>query len=72
MKDLEKFGVHELTSLEQRETLGRGPWRTAGRWAGIGARIAWDLFEDWLEFLGSEAPPPQYNLDGLVGFSGGG
>ena len=72
MKDFEKFGVQELTMLEQRGTLGGGPWRTAGRWAGIGARFALDWFEDWLEFLGSEAPAAQYNLDGLVGFSGGG
>jgi hypothetical protein len=58
MKGFHKFGVQELTRLEQREILGgEGFWRTAGRYAGIAVANLLDWFEEsadetWLRQTG--------------------
>ena len=67
MKGFDKFGVQELTRLEQREMLGgEWSWSTAGRY--LGSTVAY--FLDALEVYLTGYEPRGYNLDGLVGFSG--
>ena len=67
-----EFGVQELTWLEQRGVIGgEGLWEMTGMdlWSAI-VTAALNVFESFF----TDYEPNRYtdNLDGLVGFSGGG
>ena len=63
MKAFDKFGVHELTRLEQREILGGiGSWEGAGRIVGkavgmIVVQISRAVM-DWWEYAETRIPMP--------------
>ena len=72
MKNFEKCGVQELTSVEQREALGGNfPWRALGKAAGVAmvrmVRWTWDVL-DYDEWLASEVFVPM--PEGVEGWGG--
>ena len=61
-RDLERFGIQELTELEQREVHGGGFWEKVGHLAGAAVGTAVTMIVDFAGYVaGYEYSNARYN-----------